>query len=601
MSLPSGFLDELRARISVADVVGRRVKLTKKGREYQGLCPFHNEKTPSFTVNEEKGFYHCFGCGAHGDIIKFEMEIGGLGFMEAIEKLAAQAGMQVPKSTPQNIEKEKKRTTLIETIEFACDFFEKQLRMPTGKEAYSYLLQRGLSKETIKKFRLGFAPSGNALKAALSRENIQEGLGLEAGLIGKSTDRSRPSYDYFRNRIIFPIMDIKGRPIAFGGRVMDDNVQPKYLNSPETSLFHKGKILYALSHAREHAFKKEEIIVTEGYMDVIALANAGINNAVAPLGTAVSEDQIMMLWKMAAEPTMCLDGDNAGRRAAMRAAERALPILNPGKSLKFALLPEGIDPDDMIKTKGKSAFEDVISSAMPLSELIWKGLLESKNTETPEQQAAIEKEIERTTEKITDKTVRQYYSRDLKKRLNNLFYNRNKSKNKGKYGSKNKYAAKTAGAPRPKLHISDKNEGRMLLAYMLRFPKIADKLQDDLIRLEFDNKLTNEIIACFIDEIMENPDHDTHSLKEALVAHGYENVIKNLKAEFEMFDKFGIGKKIPSEIEQDFELRLLKIEEKVLLKEVNITDLSPESLERSKAMREELNKLRQRQEELENY
>lgn len=590
MALPSGFLDELRARIPIADIVGKRVKLTKKGREYTGLCPFHNEKTPSFTVNEEKGFYHCFGCGAHGDIIKFEMEIGGLGFMEAVEKLAAIAGMQVPKQTPQNIEKEKKLASIIETIDFACSFFEKQLFLSSGKEALQYLKQRGLSEQIIKKFRLGFAPQGNSLKSALSKESVNEELALAAGLIGKSADKARASYDYFRNRIIFPIMDVKGRPIAFGGRVMDDNAQPKYLNSPETPLFQKGKVLYALHHAREHAYKTEEIIVTEGYMDVIALANTGINNAVAPLGTAITENQIAMLWKMAPEPIMCLDGDNAGRRAAMRAAERSLPMLRPGNSLKFALLPEGMDPDDMIKTKGKSAFNSVIQSAMPLSELVWKGILEGKNTNTPEQQAAIEKEIDRTTSTITDGTVKQYYNKDLKNKLNSLFYKNRRSKKQT-----------PSGLARPKLQISDKNEGRMLLAYIIHHPEVADKVHDDLIRLEFNDKPINDMIAFLLDEIADNPEHSNSSLQETIINNGFKTTINNLKSEFEMFDKFGIANKTPTEIEADFEYRLLKMEEKALLKEVNITDLTPESLEKSKMMKEELKKLRKRQEQLENY
>ncbi len=374
MAFPPSFLDEIRSRVSLVSVIGRGVRLTKKGREHSGLCPFHNEKTPSFTVNEDKGFYHCFGCGAHGDVITFEMQTHRLSFPEAVERLAAEAGLEVPVQAPEERERAKQAASLYDVMEKACAFFERELRGPAGHVGFDYLRRRGLDEETISRFRLGFSPDGRtALKAALKQAGFSEAMAVEAGLLIAPEALGREgaeSYDRFRGRVMFPITDRRGRIIAFGGRILGDG-QPKYLNSPDTPLFHKGAVLYGLAQAREPAAQAGTVIVCEGYMDVIALARAGFAHAVAPLGTALTEGQIELLWRMAAEPIICLDGDAAGQRAAAKAAERALPLLKPGLSLRFATVPAPEDPDSLIQTQGSAAMQQILDRAQPLSDVLW--------------------------------------------------------------------------------------------------------------------------------------------------------------------------------------------------------------------------------------
>lgn len=370
MPLPAPFLDELRTRISVSDVVGRRVRLIKRGREYTGLCPFHNEKTPSFTISDDKGFYHCFGCGAHGDVISFAMHSGGLSFPEAVEKLAGEAGLQVPQASPEERESARRRADLHEVVEAAARWFEAQLAAPVGRAARAYLERRGVTDETRARFRLGYAPEGRGLlRRALAEQGIEDDKLAEAGLIKREEGGAGEPRNYFFNRLIFPITDGRGRAIAFGGRALVEG-GPKYLNSPDTPLFHKGRVLYGLATAREACRQQGALIVVEGYMDVLALAGAGIDHVVAPLGTALTEDQIMLLWRLADEPVLCFDGDAAGARAALRAAERALPLVKPGKSLGFVALPPGEDPDSLIAASGADAFSRQIAEPRPLVDVI---------------------------------------------------------------------------------------------------------------------------------------------------------------------------------------------------------------------------------------
>lgn len=419
MSLPRGFLDELRARVSIVDVVGKKVRLIRKGHEYSGLCPFHNEKTPSFTVSADKGFYHCFGCGAHGDVLSFEMQANGLSFMEAVERLAAQAGLEVPQSTPEEAARSKRAATVLEAIEAACRFYEQRLRMPEGREALAYAARRALSEETIGRFRLGYAPAGNALKAALVRDGLEEALLEEAGLVGRPDDGRSP-YDILRNRLVFPITDRRGRVIAFGGRILGDG-QPKYLNSPDTPVFHKGQVLYGLAQARAAALERGRVVVAEGYMDVIAMSQAGIADAVAPLGTALTEGHLAELWKLADEPVLCFDGDAAGQRAARRAAERALPELKPGRSLRFAAIVGGKDPDELIKAQGAGAMEAVLAEARPLADLLWEMIAGGRDVSTPERRAALDRDVVELCGRIKDESVREHYRRELKDRAFALF------------------------------------------------------------------------------------------------------------------------------------------------------------------------------------
>ncbi|MBR2273714.1 MAG: DNA primase [Alphaproteobacteria bacterium] len=411
------FIDELRARISIADVVGAKVKLVKKGREYQGLCPFHNEKTPSFTVNETKGFYHCFGCGAHGDIIKFEMEANGLPFMDALQKLAHQAGLTMPQFSAKDKSDAENKKSLYDIMEQACLFFEKELRMPDGHEGFNYFTQkRGLSKEIIQKFRLGYAPNNNALMAHLKKLGINEADLKELGLIAIPEDKTRHPHDFFRNRVMIPITNKQGKIIAFGGRVME-KIEPKYLNSPDTPIFNKRRNLYNLDKAREIAYKEKRLIICEGYMDVIALDRFGFGYAVAPLGTALTEEQIIEAWKVCCEPILCLDGDTPGIKAAMRAVDRVLPILKAGYSLKFLFLPDNQDPDEYLQAHGANSFAALMAKTKPLIDILWQKYTENEDSSTPEKKALIEQTLLAEVNKIADTTVRNYYAHEIKNRI----------------------------------------------------------------------------------------------------------------------------------------------------------------------------------------
>lgn len=411
------FIDELRARVSIADVVGAKVKLTKKGREYQGLCPFHNEKTPSFTVNESKGFYHCFGCGAHGDIIKFEMEANGLPFIDALQKLAHQAGLQMPQLSAKDKKEEDERKSLYEIMETACAFFERELRMPDGASGLKYFTEkRGLSPETLKKFRLGFAPNNNTLMAHLKAQGIDEKDMKELGLIAIPEDTSRRPHDFFRNRVMIPITNKQGKIIAFGGRVME-KIEPKYLNSPDTPIFNKRRNLYNLDKAREVAYKEKKLIICEGYMDVIALDRYGFGYGVAPLGTALTEEQIAEAWRVCPEPILCLDGDSPGVKAAMRAVDRVLPMLKAGYSLQFLFLPDNQDPDEYLQAHGHDSFAALMRKTSPLIDILWRKYTENEDSSTPEKKALIEKTLLSEVAKIGDATVRSYYAQEIRSRI----------------------------------------------------------------------------------------------------------------------------------------------------------------------------------------
>jgi DNA primase len=418
MAFPPGFLDELHARVNLSDVIGRKVALKRKsGAEYTGLCPFHNEKTPSFTVSDKKGFYHCFGCGEHGDAVGFVMKTEGLSFPESVEKLAREVGLPVPRATPQERERAERASTLQEVVEQAARWFQKQLRLPVGRQGLDYLRGRALSDAMIDDFRLGFAPdSRDGLLGALKREGATIDKLVEAGLVIQPEDSGREPYDRFRGRVMFTINDRRGRAIAFGGRVMGAG-EPKYLNSPETPLFHKGGNLYCLDRAREAATKDQPVIVAEGYMDVIALHGGGFTGAVAPLGTALTEGQLGELWKLADEPFLCFDGDNAGRRAAQRAADRALPLLRPGKSLRFVALPAGEDPDSLIRARGPDAIRRVLELARPLADVLWDMETDGKAADTPERQASIEAALMAKVAQIGSPEVRSGYHRAMKDRL----------------------------------------------------------------------------------------------------------------------------------------------------------------------------------------
>ena len=415
------FLDELRARLPVSEVVGRRVKLRKQGREFIGLSPFNKEKSPSFTVNDQKGFFHDFSSGKHGDIFGFVMETEGVGFPEAVERLAQLAGVALPKVSHEDEQRDARRKTLHDVMELAAKFFETTLASRAGAKARGYLADRSLDPATQIKFRLGYATNERfALKEHLGSHGIPVEDMVEAGLLVSGDDVPLP-FDRFRDRVMFPITDLRGRVVAFGGRALEKDSQAKYLNSPETPLFHKGATLYNIATARQAAHDGAPVIAVEGYVDVIAMVTAGFAATVAPLGTALTEDQLALLWKMADEPVLCFDGDKAGLRAAYRAVELAMPRLKPGKSLKFALLPQGQDPDDLVRSAGREAVMEVIAAARPLADMLWARETEGHTFATPERRAALEARINEVTSGIADDSVRKYYRQDFNARLSQFF------------------------------------------------------------------------------------------------------------------------------------------------------------------------------------
>jgi len=415
------FLDDLRARLPVSEVVGKHVKLKRAGREWKGLSPFQQEKTPSFTVNDQKGFYHDFSSGKHGNIFDFVMETEGVSFPEAVERCAAIAGMPLPAAAPDAARHEQRRKTLYDVMELAAKFFADTLAARSGAKARGYLGDRAISPAAQLQFRLGYSPADRfALKEHLGALGVPTADMVETGLLVAGEDIPVP-YDRFRNRVMFPITDIRGRVIAFGGRALEKDAPAKYLNSPETPLFHKGDNLYNLAPARQAAYHGATLIVVEGYIDVIAMVTTGFGGAVAPLGTALTEHQLALVWKMTDEPILCFDGDRAGQKAAWRAADLALPLLKPGKSLRFALLPEGQDPDDLARAGGRGAIEEVISAARPLADVIWSREIESGSFATPERRAALEARIGDIANSIHDEVVRRYYRQDLVERLQRTF------------------------------------------------------------------------------------------------------------------------------------------------------------------------------------
>lgn len=425
MSLPPGFLDELRNRLSLADVVGRKVMWdARKSNPGKGdmwaPCPFHHEKTASFHVNDKDGYYYCFGCQAKGDAISFVRETENVGFMEAIEILAGEAGMPMPERDPQAQEKADRRSELAEVNEAANRFFRLSLSQQGGAQARDYLDRRGMAPETRERFEIGYAPPGNVLLKALKDQGISAELAIEAGVAAKPDD-GRDPYDFFRDRIVFPIRDARGRLISFGGRAMDPNARAKYLNGPERLLFDKGNALYNHGPARGACGRGQTLVVAEGYMDVIAMAEAGFEATVAPLGTAITDRQLQLLWRMSPEPVIALDGDKAGLRAAYRVIDLAMPLLQAGQSLRFAIMPEGQDPDDLIKAKGREAMAEVLAGAVPMVTLLWRRETEGRVFDSPERRAALDKTLREAIAPITDASIKRHYGEILKDMRYELF------------------------------------------------------------------------------------------------------------------------------------------------------------------------------------
>ena len=529
------FLDDLKSRFSLVSMIGRHVRLVKKGRSYLGICPFHNEKSPSFSVVEDKNYYHCFGCGAHGDLISFVMHIQHVSFLEAIEQLANESGLVIPVSKPQDKEKAKHQASLYEVMEKACNFFQKQLSGPLGARALTYLRQRGLDDDVIARFRLGFSPDGGTL---LNQElkNFNDNLIIESGLfLKREKDNSR--YDRFRGRLMFPITDQRGRIIAFGGRSLTDD-QPKYLNSPETLLFHKGDILYAYSLAREAAFKSGTIIVVEGYMDVISMHRSGFTHTVAPLGTALTEKQIESLWKISSEPVICLDGDSAGQRAALKAAERALTILQPGRSLRFATLPASEDPDSLLNKHGKKALSNLLSEAIPLSDLLWSNIFSTRPYQTPEQIQGIVLDIEKYFSVIPDQRLRTEYIYNFKQRLNQLTKKAYFRENSGKVVDKKR---RVQFVPRDRLGKQIVvlppqkiippawlTQERLLLLLVIMHPSLIESVEEKLGELAFTDTRLDKIRLEVLKHAEKWRDLDFEKSKSHLYLNGFDKDLEIL-------------------------------------------------------------------------
>ena len=565
MRFSDSLLDEIRARLPASAVVGRRVKLKKQGREFAGLSPFNAEKTPSFFVNDTKGKWFDFSAGKNGDIFTFLMETEGLSFPEAVEKLAAEAGVAMPARDQREEERDRERASLHDVMELATVFFEAALQSRAGAAARGYLQNRQLGPDLQRRFRLGYAPVDRAaLKEHLASKNVTQDQMIAAGLLVAGDDIP-VSFDRFRERVIFPIADFKGRIVGFGGRALAADVPAKYLNSPETELFHKGSLLYNGAEARKAAYDAGTVIAVEGYVDVIQRVGAGFTHTVAPLGTALTERQLQILWRMADEPILCFDGDKAGIRAAERAADLALPLILPGKSLRFALLPAGQDPDDLIRAGGREAIAAVIAAARPLVEMIWVRETQAGVFDTPERRAALESKLREIARAIADEGVRRHYLQAFTERVAAFFPSTEPERRpygergygERSWGSRAVSDRRGSGRPfrgglplaaRTPIPVSDRLRRSTLLAghgtlplrevvlvmTMVNHPALLARHLDDFAHLEFshaDLDLLRDAILDLVSHIEgEGPDA---SLREPLATGRYGPVLRRLEGQIE--------------------------------------------------------------------
>ena len=523
MSLPAGFLDELRARASIAQVAGRKVSWDQKKTninkgDYWAPCPFHQEKTASFHVDDKKGFYYCFGCQAKGDALGFIKETENVSFMEAVEILAQECGMQIPAQDLKSKEFSKKQESLFDIIEEASKFYKTQLHNKNGNSAQDYLNKRNLTKDLQNHFEIGFAPNiSNHLEKYLLAKNVPLQKMIDAGLVAKSDDGSQ-SYDRFRNRIMFPIKDFRGRTIAFGGRALDPKTPAKYINSPETILFDKGKTLYNYRLARNNLNKQNKLIVAEGYMDVIALNGGGFDTAVAPLGTAITEYQLRLLWRLTDEPIVALDGDKAGINAAMRAIDLALPILSIGKSLRFAMLPQGQDPDDIIQSQGAEKMKEIINNAVPMIDLLWQRELEVQTLDSPDRKAAFDASLKRITKRILEPSIRDHYFAAFKSKRAQLLKTSDLRTTRNRKGTSiNAFA--TLGTKTSAL-ASDSSNTRLIretviLAILLSYPELIEEFSYHIEKMDWQNVSYKELIKTLISLSDEQPSNIMDKLNES--------------------------------------------------------------------------------------
>ena len=563
MRFSNSFLDEIRDRVPISDVIGKRVswdrRKTNAARgDWWACCPFHGEKTPSFHCEDRKGRYHCFGCGVSGDHFRFLTDLEGLSFPEAVQQTAELAGVPMPAYSPEEARRDRETASLIDVMEMATRFFEEQLQSAAGARARAYLRGRGLSGRTIATFRLGYAPdSRNALKEYLASKDVGREQIEACGLVVHGPDIP-VSYDRFRDRVMFPILNAREKVIAFGGRALSDDAPAKYLNSNETELFHKGNVLYNFARARraiQGTGVPGTVIAVEGYMDVIALCQAGIENVVAPLGTALTESQLELLWRMTPQPVLCFDGDSAGLRAANRAVDLALPGLRPGRSVRFALLPEGKDPDDLVRHEGRTPFDAVLAAARPLADMVWSREAVSGVFDTPERRAELEARLKQVTNTVTDESVRRHYGQDMRERLAAFFDtgvgpSRNdrgrgfRRGDRGGYG--NDHGGRQAGPRGPagrRLAVSDRlsrsglvrghaqlpalRESVLVLA-VAHHPRLLHDEFDEIAALEFDNRGLSQVWTAMLELAGEENEPAAEVLAAQLRTAGFGELLDML-------------------------------------------------------------------------
>ncbi len=516
--LPDGFIAELKDRLRLSDIVGRKVKLKRQGKAFVGLSPFTSEKTPSFYVHDTEGFFKCFSSGLGGDAIKFIQETERLSFMDAVEKLADEVGMALPKATPESRAVYDKRQRLYAACEEAALFFTASLHDQSGHIARKYLEKRGLEAASWARHRLGYAPDEwRSLITHLTQKGFSQSEIIEAGLAVSKPGQSAP-YDRFRGRLIFPIADIKGRVIAFGGRALEPDAKPKYLNSSDTELFHKSQVLYRYKQAREAygGSSASGLIVCEGYMDAIALSEAGFDHAVAPLGTALTEAQLGLVWRAGSEPILCFDGDAAGLNAAYRSIDRALPLLEPGKSLFFALMPQGLDPDDVLRLQGIKAMSGLLEASLSLCDLLWQRERDREALNTPERQAGLEQRLNQAVQSIQHAQVKSAYQRDLRERMRTHFWQKNR-------GLKAKSETHS-------LRSQAKLRGLGLIAYAIDNPGLIEEGYELLAAVTLPDKDVEHIRNCIFDILHADLPLDRKAVSTHLKQSGQIRALKLLQS-----------------------------------------------------------------------
>ena len=609
MRFSQSFLDEIRDRVPISAVIGRRVAWDRKKTnaprgDYWGCCPFHGEKTPSFHCEDRKGRYHCFGCGVTGDHFRFLTDLEGVSFPEAVEQIAGLAGVPMPKPDPEAARRDEHRTTLMDVMEMATAFFQEQLQSAAGARARAYLRDRGLTGRTIETFRLGYAPeSRNALKEHLAGKGVPREQIEACGLVVHGPDIP-VSYDRFRDRIMFPILSSRERVIAFGGRAMSPDAMAKYLNSNDTELFHKGDVLYNFARARramQGANGASTVIAVEGYMDVIALHQAGIQNVVAPLGTALTENQLGLLWKMTSEPVLCFDGDGAGLRAAYRAADLALPLIGPGKSVSFALLPDGKDPDDLVKNDGRAPFDRVMAQAKPLAEMIWTRESQSGNFETPEKRAELEARLRQITAVIADETVRRHYQQAMREKLSTFFQPASRAGNwqgRNGRGQGGREGSQRAGGspPRGRGGISDSlaRSGMVrghqdvptlreavLALTIVNHPQILVEEYDHIADLEFENRDVQKLKVAVLSEaaMAGSQKFGRETLLASLDAQGFGALLKLLDQQVRNARLWTATEQAASEDARESFLQVLALHKRTRVLRQQVGDLEREIAE----------------------